>query len=91
MVPFHTQTVVKVLMIDGLSLFLLMCLQKMQCQIVDTHVGEDAKFGRDMDRCSEIENGTIPYSKCSKSINDSWFVSISTHVPTKNANSLTHM
>ena len=31
---------------------------------------------------SEIEDGNIPYSNCSKSIKDSWFVSISTPVPT---------
>ena len=34
-----------------------------------------------------MEDGTIPYSNCSKSIKDSWFVSFSTHVPTKNAKS----
>ena len=36
-------------------------------QNVDTHVEEEAKFGRDRDRCSEIEGGTIKYSNCSKS------------------------
>ena len=32
---------------------------------------------------------TIPYSNCSQSIKDSWFVPISTLVPTTNAKSLT--
>ena len=31
---------------------------------------------------SEIEDGNIPYSNCRKSIKDSWFISISTPVPT---------
>ena len=48
-----------------------------------------AKFGRDRDRCSEIEGVTIPYSNCSQSIKNSWVVSFSAHVPTKNAKSLT--
>ena len=48
-----------------------------------------AKFGRDRDICSEIEDMSIPYFNCSQSIKDSWFVSFSTHVPTTNAKSLT--
>ena len=48
-----------------------------------------AKFGRDRDRCSEIEDATIPYFNCSQSIKDSWFDSYSTLVPTKNAKSST--
>ena len=36
------------------------------CEIVHTHVGEDATFRRDRDRCSERQDGTIPYSNCSK-------------------------
>ena len=32
---------------------------------------------------------TIPYSNCNQSIKDSWFVSSSILVPTKNAKSLT--
>ena len=32
----------------------------------------------------KIEYVTIPYSNCSQSIKDSWFVSSYTHVPTKN-------
>ena len=39
--------------------------------------------------CSEIEDVTIPYSNCSQSIKDSWFVYFSTLVPTQNAKSLT--
>jgi hypothetical protein len=42
-----------------------------------------ATFGRDRDRCSEIEDVTIPYSNFSQSIKDSWFVSFSTLVLTK--------
>ena len=30
-------------------------------KIVDTQVGEDMKFGRDRDKCSEIEDGSISY------------------------------
>ena len=56
-------------------------------QIVD--IGETAKFGRNRDRCSDIEDITIPYSNFSQSIKDSWFVSFSVHVSTKNAKSLT--
>ena len=48
-----------------------------------------AKFGQDGDWCSEIEHGTIPYSNCSQSIKDSWFVCSSILVPTNNAKSLT--
>ena len=48
-----------------------------------------AKFGRDRDRCSEIEGVTIPYSNCSQCIKDSWFVCFSTLVATKNAKLLT--
>ena len=51
--------------------------------------GGTAKFGRDRDKCSEIADVTVPYSNCSQSIKDSWFVSSSTLVPTKNAKSLT--
>ena len=51
--------------------------------------GGAAKFGCDRDRFSEMEDVTIPYSNCSQSIKDSWFVSSSTLVPTKNAKSLT--
>ena len=47
------------------------------------------RFGRDRDRCSEIEGVTIPYSTLVKINMDSWFVSFSTHVPTTNAKSLT--
>ena len=36
-----------------------------------------------------MEDATIPYSNCSQSIKDSWFVSFSTLVPTKNAKLLT--
>ena len=46
-----------------------------------------AKFGEDMDRCSKIEDVTIPYSNTSQSIKDSWFVYSSTHDSAKNANS----
>ena len=52
------------------------------------YLGGTAKFGRDRDRCSEIADVTIPYSNCSKSIKDSWFVSSSILVPTINAKSL---
>ena len=38
--------------------------------------------------CSEIEDVTIPYSNCSQSIKDSWFVFFSTLVPTTNVKSL---
>ena len=48
-----------------------------------------ATFGRDRDRCSEIEDITIPYSNFSESIKDSWVVYFSANVPTKNAKSLT--
>ena len=48
-----------------------------------------AKFGRDRDRCSKRADVIIPYSNTSQSIKDSWFVSSSTLVPTKNAKSLT--
>ena len=69
MVPFHTPTVAKVLTIVGLSLFLLMHLEKMKNHW-HTHVREDTKFVQDRDRCSEIEDGIITYSNCSKSINN---------------------
>ena len=48
-----------------------------------------AKFGRDRNRSSEIADVSIPYSNCSQSNKDSWFVSYSTLVPTKNAKSST--
>ena len=48
-----------------------------------------ANFGRDRDRCSKIGDVTIPYSNCSQSIKDSWFIFFSTLVPTTNAKSLT--
>ena len=51
--------------------------------------GGTAKFGRDRNMCSEIEDFSIPHSNCSQSIKDSWFVSFSTLVPTTNAKSLT--
>ena len=38
-----------------------------------------------MDNFCKIEDVTIPYSNCIKSIKDSGFVSFSTLVPTKNA------
>ena len=38
--------------------------------------------------CSEIEDVTIPYSNCSQSIKDSWFIYFSTLVPTTNVKSL---
>ena len=46
--------------------------------------GETAKFGGNRDWCSEIEDFSIPYSNFT-----SLFVSLSAHVPTKNAKSLT--
>ena len=57
-----------------------------KCTIVDTLT---AKFGQDRTRCSEMEYVAIPYSNCSQSTKDSWFVSSSTHVPTNNAKLLT--
>ncbi|CAI7997851.1 hypothetical protein GBAR_LOCUS2263, partial [Geodia barretti] len=60
-----------------------------KCEIVDTFIKGYSEFGRDRDRCSEIEDVTIPYSNTSQSIKNSWFVSISTLVPTTNAKSLT--
>ena len=47
-----------------------------------------AKFGRDRDRFCEIGDGTIPFSNCSQSVKNSWFVPISTLLPTENAKSL---
>ena len=88
MLPFHTPTVVKVLRIVGLSLFPLLCLQQMRNRS-HPYLGGTAKFGRDWDRFSEMEDVTIPYSNCSQSIKDSWFVSFPTLVPTTNAKSLT--
>ena len=43
------------------------------------------KFWRDRNRCSEIEEITIPFYNFSKSIKDSLFVSSPTLVPVKNA------
>ena len=61
-----------------------------KCEIADTFINRGAaKFGQDGDWCSKIEHGTIPYSNCSQSIKDSWFVSSSILVPTKNAKSFT--
>ena len=51
--------------------------------------GGIAKFGRDRDRCSVIEEITIPYSNISQSITDSWVIPFSAHVPKKNVKSLT--
>ena len=69
-------------------LFFRSCAHK-KCEIVDTtYLGGTAKFGRDRDKCSEIEAIFIPYSNFSQSIKDSWVVSFSAHVPTKNAKSL---
>ena len=47
------------------------------------------KFWQDRDRRSKIADVTIPYSNCSQSIKDSWFVYSSTRVPTTNAKSYT--
>ena len=44
-----------------------------------------SEISRDRDKLSEIVDGTIPFSNCSQS---SWFVPISTLVPTENAKSL---
>ena len=49
-----------------------------------TYLGGTAKISQDRDMFSEIEDGTIPYSNCSQSVKDSWFVPISTLVPTEN-------
>ena len=38
------------------------------------------KFWRDRDRCSKVEDGTIPYCNCSASVKDSWFVYVSTQI-----------
>ena len=42
-------------------------------------------------QCSEVEDITIPLSKFSQSIKDSWFVSFSVHVATTILKSLTHL
>ena len=55
------------------------------CKIIDTFLWGIAKFGRDRDQCCKIDDVTIPYSNCSYSTRDSWFVSFSILVPTKNA------
>ena len=47
------------------------------------------KFGRDRNGCSEKKYVTIPYSNCSQSSNNSWFVSYYAHVPRINAKLLT--
>ena len=52
------------------------------------YLWETAKFNRDRDRFSEIEDGAIPSSNCNQSVMHSWFVPISTLVPTENAQSL---
>ena len=65
-----------------------MCPQKMRNR-GHPYIGKTAKFGRDRDTCSEIDDITVPYYNFSQSIKDSWFVSFSVHVPTKNATSLT--
>ena len=87
MLPLHTPTVVKVLRIVDVYLFLLLCLQIMRNRW-HPYLGVTAKFNRDWNRFSEIEDGTIPYSNCSQSVKDSWFVHISNLVPTQNAKSL---
>ena len=56
-----------------------------KCETVDTLLWGTAKFGRGRDRCNSIEDSTIPYTKCSQSIRESWFVSSPTLVPIKNA------
>ena len=43
----------------------------------------------DRNRCSKKKYVTIPYSNCSESSNDSWFVSYYAHMPTENAKLLT--
>ena len=58
-----------------------------KCEIVDTLIQQN--LGGIRDRFSEMEDVTIPYSNCSQSVKDSWFVPISTLVPTTNAKSLT--
>ena len=65
MILFHTPTVVKVLRIVGLSLFPFLCLQQMQ-NSRHPYLGGTAKFGRDRNMCSEIEDFSIPYSNCSQ-------------------------
>ena len=60
-----------------------------KCEIVHTVSYELAKFWRDRVRCSEIEVITIPFYNFSKSIKYSWFVSLPTLVPVKNAKLLT--
>ena len=47
------------------------------------------KFGQDRNGRSEKKYVTIPYSNCSESAKDSWFVSYYAHVPTRNAKLLT--
>ena len=49
--------------------FPLLCQHK--CKIVDTLIGGASEIWRDRDRCSEIDDCTIPYSNCSQSIRDS--------------------
>ena len=50
------------------------------------------KFSQDRDMFSKVDDGTIPYSNCSQSVRNtysSWFVPISTLLPTTCAKSLT--
>ena len=57
-----------------------------KCKIVARGATE---FELDRNGCSEKKSVTIPYSNCSQSRNDSWFVSYYVHVPTTNAKLLT--
>ena len=84
MLLFHTQTVVKVVMIVGLSLITLMCLQQMQ-NYLHPQLRGATKFEFDRNGFSNKKYITIPYFNCSESSNNSWFVSYYSHVPTINA------
>ena len=88
MLLFHTPSVVKVVMIVGLSLITLMCLQQMQ-NCWHPQLGEQRNL-------NEIGMGAASKSMllfhtpyCSQSSNNSWFVSYYAHVPTINAKLLT--
>ena len=63
-------------------------------EIVGTHNGGWGKNWQktlakhDRGKCSEKEYITIPFSKCSQSVCNSWFVSSSNRLPSKKAKSL---
>ena len=65
------------------------CIEKVATMVGHRKVNQMKNFLGErglLKMCSEIKD---PYSNCSQSVRDSWFVSFSTLVPTTNAKSLT--